>query len=142
MQMSTPTEERVRSAGDVEIKRDMERGRDEVRVMTVHGAKGLQAPIVILPDTTQQVSEIRRLLWRRQDDLCVWVPVKRQDGEVTGLARAEADVSMSEARLAQAKRHAAHHAHVRGHVLADPFGQLHFLVRAFELNFRHRELDG
>ena len=38
--------------GGIEIKRDMERGRDEVRVMTVHGAKGLEADIVILPDTT------------------------------------------------------------------------------------------
>jgi ATP-dependent helicase/nuclease subunit A len=38
--------------GDAEIKRDMERGRDQVRVMTVHGAKGLEADIVILPDTT------------------------------------------------------------------------------------------
>ena len=37
--------------GGAEIKRDMERGRDEVRVMTVHGAKGLEAAIVILPDT-------------------------------------------------------------------------------------------
>ncbi len=36
---------------DREIKRDMEHGRDEVRVMTVHGAKGLEAPIVFLPDT-------------------------------------------------------------------------------------------
>ena len=34
-----------------EVKRDMERARDEVRVMTVHGAKGLEAPIVFLPDT-------------------------------------------------------------------------------------------
>jgi ATP-dependent helicase/nuclease subunit A len=33
------------------IKRDMEQGLDEVRVMTVHGAKGLEAPIVFLPDT-------------------------------------------------------------------------------------------
>ena len=32
-------------------KRDMEQGLDEVRVMTVHGAKGLEAPIVFLPDT-------------------------------------------------------------------------------------------
>ena len=39
-------------AGEREIKRDMEHGRDEVRVMTVHGAKGLEAPIVILADTT------------------------------------------------------------------------------------------
>jgi ATP-dependent helicase/nuclease subunit A len=34
------------------IKRDMEITRDEVRVMTVHGAKGLEAPVVILADTT------------------------------------------------------------------------------------------
>ncbi len=40
------------SRGGNEIKRDMERGRNEVRVMTVHGAKGLEADIVILPDTT------------------------------------------------------------------------------------------
>jgi ATP-dependent helicase/nuclease subunit A len=39
--------------GAAEIRRDMERGRDEVRVMTVHGAKGLEADIVILPDTTR-----------------------------------------------------------------------------------------
>jgi ATP-dependent helicase/nuclease subunit A len=37
--------------GQREIKRDMEQGRDEVRIMTVHGAKGLEAPIVFLPDT-------------------------------------------------------------------------------------------
>lgn len=36
---------------DIEIKRDMEQERDEVRIMTVHGAKGLQAPVVFLPDT-------------------------------------------------------------------------------------------
>ena len=36
------------------IKRDMEIARDEVRVMTVHGAKGLEAPIVVLADTTTQ----------------------------------------------------------------------------------------
>lgn len=35
----------------IEIKRDMEQGRNEVRVMTVHGAKGLEADIVFLPDT-------------------------------------------------------------------------------------------
>jgi len=36
---------------DRDIKRDMEHGRGEVRVMTVHGSKGLEAPMVILPDT-------------------------------------------------------------------------------------------
>lgn len=40
-------------AGQSEVKRDLEAAdRDEVKIMTVHGSKGLQAPIVIMPDTT------------------------------------------------------------------------------------------
>ena len=39
-------------AASAEVKRDMEMARDEVRVMTVHGAKGLEANTVILADTT------------------------------------------------------------------------------------------
>jgi ATP-dependent helicase/nuclease subunit A len=38
-------------AANAQVKRDMEIARDEVRVMTVHGAKGLEAPVVILADT-------------------------------------------------------------------------------------------
>lgn len=38
-------------AADREVKRDMDHVRNEVRIMTVHGAKGLEAPIVFLPDT-------------------------------------------------------------------------------------------
>ena len=36
---------------EITIKRDMDLAGDQVRVMTVHGAKGLEAPVVILPDT-------------------------------------------------------------------------------------------
>ncbi|MBR6663295.1 MAG: double-strand break repair helicase AddA, partial [Alphaproteobacteria bacterium] len=44
---------------DVEIKRELEQNQaDAVRIMTVHGSKGLQAPIVILPDTAR-VKSIR-----------------------------------------------------------------------------------
>ena len=39
-------------AAQSEVRRDMEMARDEVRVMTVHGAKGLEANTVILADTT------------------------------------------------------------------------------------------
>ncbi len=39
-------------AARAEVKRDMELARDEARVMTVHGAKGLEAHTVILADTT------------------------------------------------------------------------------------------
>ena len=38
-------------AGEGELKREATAARDRVRVMTVHGSKGLQAPIVILADT-------------------------------------------------------------------------------------------
>ncbi len=43
-------------AGDGELKREAGKGADEVRVMTVHGAKGLQAPIVILADAADNPS--------------------------------------------------------------------------------------
>ena len=43
---------RLAAHGDASIKRENEQGRDEVRIMTAHGAKGLEAPVVILPDTT------------------------------------------------------------------------------------------
>lgn len=46
--------------GDVEIKRDSaQRGR-AVRVMTAHGSKGLQAPLVILADATADPNMNRR----------------------------------------------------------------------------------
>lgn len=38
-------------AGEGELKREASAAGDQVRVMTVHGSKGLQAPIVILADT-------------------------------------------------------------------------------------------
>ncbi|MEM7729263.1 MAG: double-strand break repair helicase AddA [Pseudomonadota bacterium] len=40
-------------ADEIEIKRDKDPAGGEVRVMTVHGAKGLEAPVVFLPDTTR-----------------------------------------------------------------------------------------
>lgn len=51
---------------DYEIKRDMEARGSEVRVMTAHAAKGLQAPIVFLPDTTSDISSSKntsKLCW-------------------------------------------------------------------------------
>jgi ATP-dependent helicase/nuclease subunit A len=46
---------------DLEVKRDMEISRDEVRVMTVHGAKGLESSVVFLVDTTTSPSDTQRL---------------------------------------------------------------------------------
>jgi ATP-dependent helicase/nuclease subunit A len=52
--------------GDVDIVRDPSQPLDAVRVMTAHGAKGLQAPLVILADATTDPAANRRtrLEWR------------------------------------------------------------------------------
>lgn len=55
-------------ASRTEVKREMEQGRDEVRVMTVHGAKGLEAPIVFLPDTCMAPSQTPPFLWLDGDE--------------------------------------------------------------------------
>ena len=55
--------------GQAEIKRDLDQGvRDEVRIMTVHGAKGLQAPVVFLADTMQTPRPSAGLLWMAAGD--------------------------------------------------------------------------
>jgi len=62
--------------GGAEIKREAEAAGDVVRIMTVHGAKGLQAPIVILPDTTRKTQDSKTLRWFEDGDapLPVWAP--------------------------------------------------------------------
>jgi ATP-dependent helicase/nuclease subunit A len=59
-------------AGEATIKRDLEQSRDEVRVMTVHGSKGLQAPIVVMPDTTSKPRVGPVMLW--DGDMPLWPP--------------------------------------------------------------------
>ncbi|UWR22455.1 double-strand break repair helicase AddA [Sulfitobacter sp. S190] len=44
---------------DLEIKRQIDSASDQIRVMTVHGAKGLEAPIVILPDTALRADTVK-----------------------------------------------------------------------------------
>jgi ATP-dependent helicase/nuclease subunit A len=63
------------AAGGVEVKRDFgERQRDEVRILTVHGAKGLEAPIVFLPDTMQLPDRSNAVLWCDKEGLPLWRP--------------------------------------------------------------------
>ncbi len=62
-------------AGDTEVKRDFgARPRDEVRILTVHGAKGLEAPIIFLPDTMQLPKPPETLLWTEREALPLWRP--------------------------------------------------------------------
>ncbi|MCH8466196.1 MAG: double-strand break repair helicase AddA [Roseinatronobacter sp.] len=49
--------------GDVQIKRELDGAGGRLRVMTVHGAKGLEAPVVILPDTADYAPPERRQIF-------------------------------------------------------------------------------
>ncbi len=48
------------SRGTVDVQRDPGQPANEVRVMTVHGAKGLEAPVVILADATGDPARLGR----------------------------------------------------------------------------------
>jgi ATP-dependent helicase/nuclease subunit A len=76
-------------AADTEIKRDMEISRDEVRVMTVHGAKGLEASVVFLVDTTSSPSDTQRpKLIRLPQGVVVWAGKKADDPAAVAAGRA------------------------------------------------------
>lgn len=65
-----------------EIKREMDEARGRVRIMTVHGSKGLQAPIVILPDTVRGSGARRnRILWPDKSGLSVPVWSAQKDDD-------------------------------------------------------------
>ncbi|MDX5402964.1 MAG: double-strand break repair helicase AddA, partial [Rhodobacterales bacterium] len=46
----------------LEIKRQMDAAGNRIRVMTVHGAKGLEAPVVILPDAGKRATTLRDMI--------------------------------------------------------------------------------
>jgi len=69
-------------ADDVEIKRQMDNAGDLIRVMTVHGAKGLEVPVVILPDTRQWTRPVRDEIVALKPGQCVWKPVAAQQPDV------------------------------------------------------------
>ncbi len=74
-----------------EVKRELSGPQDEVRVMTVHGAKGLQAPVVILPDTTSAPKLDKGGLYVTQVGAPLWSGKKEFDTEQTARMRLDAD---------------------------------------------------
>lgn len=70
------------TASSQTIKRDMETSGNEVRVMTVHGAKGLEAPVVFLTDTCKAPDgrTDSKLQWSSDanDPYLLWSPYSDQ----------------------------------------------------------------
>ena len=56
---------------DLEVKRQLDNSEDRIRVMTVHGSKGLESPIVILPDTAKRTITVRNP-FVASEDLAIW----------------------------------------------------------------------
>ena len=86
---------------EITIKRQMDSAGDKIRVMTVHGAKGLEAPIVILPDTTDRKPREHDEIYRLTDGLPVWKTSDTMSPAVIQEARAarKADQNAENARL-------------------------------------------
>lgn len=84
------------NADEAEIKRELDQGSKQgggqVRIMTIHGAKGLQAPVVFLPDTLAMPKQSPRILW---PDAELPVPLfafrRNLENEACAAARARAN---------------------------------------------------
>jgi ATP-dependent helicase/nuclease subunit A len=128
-------------AADAEIKRDMEVETEGVRVLTVHASKGLEAPIVFLPDTCtapngRQDPKLMRLAPARPNDppLYAWAKSASLDASALADARTAArEVAAGEHRrlLYVAMTRAAQRLIVAGHdgKNARPEGCWYNLVR-------------
>ncbi len=75
-------------ADDTEIRRQLESGGGRIRVMTVHGAKGLEAPLVILPDTVRKKEQkLRSEVVVGDDGKGWWVTPKNASPAIVDRAR-------------------------------------------------------
>jgi len=85
------------ASSEIEVKREQEdssgRPGGEVRVMTAHGAKGLEAPIVILPDTTTRAGAMGGPLLDAEGGGFLWAPRKADDCLASQLARADREAA-------------------------------------------------
>lgn len=75
---------------EAEIKRSPQgSSQNQIRLMTIHGAKGLQAPIVILADSTDQLSlQNENFLWH--EDLFLLKPSQKKESAIVAVLKAQA----------------------------------------------------
>jgi ATP-dependent helicase/nuclease subunit A len=80
--------------GELQVKRDLDEGAGRVRIMTVHGAKGLEAPIVFLADQRRRPQPLSGLFWIQIEDseaqIPIWSPNMASDDPIAEAARTAA----------------------------------------------------
>jgi ATP-dependent helicase/nuclease subunit A len=80
------------AASNAQVKREHEQGADQVRIMTVHGSKGLQAPIVFMPDTVGIPTRSGLVMWPEEGRAVpLYAPRRGMEATQASEARARAD---------------------------------------------------
>ncbi|MFA5040450.1 MAG: double-strand break repair helicase AddA [Bdellovibrionales bacterium] len=82
---------------DMEIKRELDRNEEQVRIMTVHASKGLEAPIVFLPDTTAIPTDVPKFQWGN-NDTPLFLAHAPKFGQARNIWQAAKDKQMKEYR--------------------------------------------
>ena len=88
---------------DAEIKRELDSGGGQVRIMTVHAAKGLEAPIVFLPDTASvpRSADMPKFQWSHDpahNDLPLYLTRMPQWGVAQNIGQQAREKQMQEYR--------------------------------------------
>jgi len=89
------------SEAATDVKRDLSSSAGEVRVMTVHGAKGLEAKVVILADLgiapgAKRLPKILAIEPPRRQAVPIWPPSGAEDAQATSTAKARVVAQMVE----------------------------------------------
>jgi ATP-dependent helicase/nuclease subunit A len=87
-----------------EVKREAEAAGDTVRIMTVHGSKGLEAPVVILPDTTGLPPDERGLCWALDAETSADLPLWQPNRELRCGAAEKLRAALAEKRIREYHR--------------------------------------
>ncbi len=136
---------------NAEIKREMEDTTNQVRIMTIHGSKGLQSPIVILPDTLKDgaAKKTGRFLWPDKTGLTTPIYAARENDDpeqYINIRQACQDYDDEEyyRLLYVAMTRAADRLYIGGHTKTKPKEQSwYYMIRqAMEMNPDVQELEG
>lgn len=136
---------------NAEIKREMEDTTNQVRIMTIHGSKGLQSPIVILPDTLKDgaAKKTGRFLWPDKTGLTTPIYAARENDDpeqYIDIRKACQDYDDEEyyRLLYVAMTRAADRLYIGGHTKTKPKEQswYYMIKQAMEVNPDVQELEG